>query len=120
MNITLAPGAERFIRRMLRFTTSVEAGFRLRVKPGGCSGLAAEFDIEPQLGERDQLWSIAGLRIFLDAESALLLDGATVDFVDSMAQTGFVFKFAGLANACCGSAGPPQLITLARLSSPTA
>ena len=112
MNITLTAAAERFIRRMLRFSTDAEAGFRLRVRPGGCSGLAAEFDIEPQPAENDTLWTVSGLCIFLDTESVLLLEGATVDFADSLAQTGFSFKLTGGAGACCGSSGSSQLVTL--------
>jgi len=47
MNVTITPGAEKFIQRMIRFSGVGEAaGFRLKVTAGGCSGLAAEFSIE--------------------------------------------------------------------------
>lgn len=91
MNITLAPAAAKFVQRMLRFDGGPQSGFRLSVKPGGCSGFAAEFSVEaaPQEGER--VVEIGGIRFFLGAESRLLLDGVTIDFVDSPLSTGFVF-----------------------------
>lgn len=40
MELTLTPAAEKFVRRMVRFGGAGEdAGFRLTVSAGGCSGL---------------------------------------------------------------------------------
>ncbi len=91
MNFTITPAALKFIRMMLRADGKSGSGFRLAVSPSGCAGLAADIRIldQPQVGdatvERD------GLRLFLPAESRLLLDGVTIDFADTPAQTGLVF-----------------------------
>jgi len=88
MNFALTPAAERFIRLMLRADGAPGSGFRLAVSPGGCSGLAADINVrrEPEASERN------GLRLFLPAESRILLDGVTIDFADTPAQTGLVFR----------------------------
>lgn len=91
MNFTLTPAAERFIRLMLRADGALGSGFRLAVSPGGCAGLAADIHVrrEPEAG--DAVVERNGLKLFLPAESRLLLDGVTIDFADTPAQTGLVF-----------------------------
>jgi iron-sulfur cluster assembly accessory protein len=100
----LTPAAEKFIRRMMRFSVDAKTGFRLKVRPGGCSGLAVEFDLgaEPQLGE--VIWEHANLRIFLDCVSSLLLNHAVVDFIDSRSLTGFVVTTPGGSARACSPA----------------
>jgi iron-sulfur cluster assembly accessory protein len=90
MNFTLTPSAEKFIRRMLRFSAGA-GGFRLSVSAGGCSGLAAEFDVEAAPRPADAVVTVGDLKLFLPAESRLLLDGVTVDFVETPTSSGFVF-----------------------------
>jgi len=112
MNVTLTPAAEKFIRRMLRFSTGPQAGFRLSVTPGGCSGYAAEFDVEQAPKAGSIVWEQNGVRIHLDARSATLLEGATINFVESLAHTGFVFAVPGASESACSPTGQPRLVTL--------
>ena len=91
MNFTLTPAAEKFIRLMLRVDGGPESGFRLVVSPGGCSGLAADISVTPQPEPGDAVVERNGVKLFLPAESRLLLDGVTIDFADTAQQTGLVF-----------------------------
>jgi len=104
VNAVLTPAAVSFIRRMLRFVAGPNAGFNLRVSPGGCSGLAAVFDLAAEPKVNDIVWEPEGLRIFLDEKSCHLLDGAVVDFKESIAQTGFAITTRGTAPQLCGQA----------------
>lgn len=104
MNTTLTPAAEKFIGRMMRFTADSNSGFRLKVRPGGCSGLAVEFDLAPEPGLNDVVWEHAELRIFLDSKSCLLLNGSVVDFIDSRSLTGFVVTTPGRTAQACAPA----------------
>jgi iron-sulfur cluster assembly accessory protein len=97
----LRPAAEKFIRRMMRCGTGSISGFRLKVRPGGCSGLAVEFDLAAEPGANEVVWKHSELRIFLDNASSLLLDGAIVDFIDSRLLTGFVITSPGRATQAC-------------------
>jgi iron-sulfur cluster assembly accessory protein len=114
MDIAFTPAAERFIRRMIRFSQDPHGGFRLVVKPGGCSGLAAEFSVESGPFSGDGVVETSGLRVFLPAESRILLTGVTVDFADTLAQSGFVFHDPKQAAGSCSShqAAPVQLVKL--------
>lgn len=91
MSFTVTPAAEKFIRRLLMFDGGPGSALRLAVSPGGCSGLAAEFDVESAPREGDKLVEVGGLRFFLPAESRLLLEGVTIDFTETPTESGFVF-----------------------------
>jgi len=117
MNITITPSAEKFMRRMVRFNGgSPQAGFRLKVTAGGCSGLASEFTVEAALPPGDASVDCNGLKVFLPAESRLLLEGVTIDFSDTMGATGLTFYNPQAAAHSCGSHGsasaPPALATV--------
>jgi iron-sulfur cluster assembly accessory protein len=91
MNFTITPAAQKFMRMMLRVDGAAGSGFRLAVSPGGCSGLNADISVltQPQAG--DAVVERDGIKLFLPAESRLLLDGVTIDFADTPTQTGLVF-----------------------------
>lgn len=106
MDFTVTPAARQFIRRMLRLAGAPGSGFRLQVKTGGCSGLAAEFSVEAAPLAGDTVAEVDGIKLFLPAETRSLLNGATVDFKETPTGTGFVFHDPKL-NACanCGTGG---------------
>ncbi len=109
MDLTITPSAAKFIQRMIRFGGSGEnAGFRLSVSSGGCSGLASEFSVEPVPLPGDATVTIDGLKLFLPAESRILLQGVTMDFKDTPLQSGLVFQDPK-ATSCgtCGTSAPP-------------
>jgi len=104
VKMELTPAAEKFIRRMMRCNTASNSGFRLKVRPGGCSGLAVEFDLAAEPEANEVVWTHSGLRIFLDSVSCLLLNGSVVDFVESRSHTGFVISTPGTTAQACAPA----------------
>lgn len=116
MNIAITPAAEKFIRRMIRFSAAPGGGFRLALTAGGCSGLAAEFEVESEPRPGDAVLDYNGMKLFLPAESRLLLDGVTVDFADTPLESGLVFRDPKSTGSSCGtSAKAPELVTLGTL-----
>ncbi len=105
MNLTVTPSAEKFIKRMLRFDGGPSGGFRLLVTPGGCSGLAAEFSVESEPKKGEAVVEVSGLKLFLPAESRLLLEGVTIDFAETPMQSGFVFHDPKQKSCGCGPNG---------------
>ena len=99
----LTPPAEKFIRRMLRFTVEPNSGFRVIVRSGGCSGLAVRFDLAQEPAGNEIVWEHAGLRIFLDTESRLWLDESVLDFKETRAQSDFVVIKTGEPVQACSS-----------------
>ncbi|MBQ0918742.1 iron-sulfur cluster assembly accessory protein [Hydrogenophaga aromaticivorans] len=104
-NIVLKPAAVKFISRIVRFSgLPAGAGFRLAVSPGGCSGYSSEFSAEAAPGPGEQVLEIEGLRLFLGAESRLMLEGVIVDFADTPTQSGLTFTNPNQAACGCSSA----------------
>ncbi len=113
----ITDAAQKFMKRMVRFGgQGAQAGFRLTVKAGGCSGYDPSFSIEAAPFEGDTTLEYGEVRVFLPAESRILLDGVTVDFSDSVAHSGLTFfNPAGHACACGTDAGakpPPGAVTV--------
>ena len=97
MQLSITPPAEKFIKRLLRFDGGPGGGLR-----GGCSGLGAEFSVEHAPKADDAVIEISGMRLFLPAESRLLLDGVTIDFAETPTQSGFVFHNPNQKACGCG------------------
>ncbi|KAB2944012.1 MAG: iron-sulfur cluster assembly accessory protein [Hyphomicrobium sp.] len=109
MNMSVTPAAQKFIQRMLRFDGVPGSGFRMEVSAGGCSGLAAQFSVEGQPRPGDATVTLGGVKFFLPAESRLLLDGVTIDFVDSPLQSGFVFHDPKATSCGCSNEAKPTV-----------
>ncbi|MCW2316102.1 Iron-sulfur cluster assembly accessory protein [Rhodoblastus acidophilus] len=99
---TVTPKAHRFMRMMVMSDGGPGAGFRLAVTPGGCSGLSADIAVlaEPLPGDATVVHE--GVKLFLPAESRMLLQGVTIDFADTPTSSGLVFHDPK-QQACCSS-----------------
>ena len=108
MCVTLTPAAATFMKRMTRFGGGhAGSGFRLAVKPGGCSGYDSQFTIESAPGEGDSVIEQDGVRLFLTADSCTLLRGFTIDFVESRMDGSLQYSKPGAAKVCgCGEGNP--------------
>lgn len=102
--VTITTAADKFIRRFVRFSGLPEgAGFRLVVSAGGCSGYNSEFTVEALPLPGDELLEVNGLKLFLPAESRLMLDGVTIDCVDSPTKSGLTFFNPAAAPCACST-----------------
>ncbi len=103
--ITLTPAASKAINRFIKGSETPVAGLRIFVSGGGCAGLQYGLRLEQEKGEDDYELDIGvGAKLLVDPMSRSMLDGLTVDFVDSLTQTGFKFKNPNASGSCaCGS-----------------
>jgi len=76
-------------------------GLRMRVVGGGCSGLRYELAFDDAITEDDTQVEIGGVKVIVDEKSALYLAGTTLDFVDTLQETGFKMSNPN-ANTTCG------------------
>lgn len=82
----------------------VRGGLRLGVLGGGCSGLSYQFKFAPEARPKDHVFEFGDVRVFVDPKSMLFLDGMTLDWKDSLMQSGFVFENPHATKSCgCGS-----------------
>jgi iron-sulfur cluster assembly protein len=78
-------------------------GLRVFVSGGGCSGFQYGMGFENTTEEGDFVFESSGVRVYLDSASAMYLEGATVDYVDSLMGGGFRIENPNAASTCsCG------------------
>jgi iron-sulfur cluster assembly protein len=104
-NVIITPAAAKFINRIMRFSgLPAGAGLRLAVSPGGCSGYSSEFSAEAVPKPGELTLEVEGLRLFLPAESCLILEGVTIDFTETATQSGLSFINPNQSACACSSA----------------
>lgn len=80
-----------------------EAGLALRVavKPGGCAGFQYDLFFDNNSLEGDIVKEFGGVKVVVDRGSAEYIDGAVIDYVDSLSESGFKIENP-LATGGCG------------------
>src|ERR1019366_6386626 len=72
------------VREILEAQEPKPAGLRISVVGGGCSGFSYSMAFENAPGMLDKTYNYDGLKVFVDQASMLYLDGAQVDYVESL------------------------------------
>jgi iron-sulfur cluster assembly protein len=92
------------VKEIMASQEPAPAGLRIAVVGGGCSGFSYSMAFENQPGMLDKTYNYEGLQVFIDQASMLYLDGAEVDFVESLEGSGFKFNNPNVRSTCgCGS-----------------
>lgn len=101
--ITVTERAAKAARRFIRGSASPATGLRLAVTGGGCSGFQYDMQLEAAPSDSDTVVEAHGVKLFLDPASAQMLQGVTVDFIDTLTESGFTFHNPNAASTCgCG------------------
>jgi iron-sulfur cluster assembly protein len=101
--VTVTPKAVSKIREAFQ-REGVNGGLRLGVLGGGCSGLSYQFKFDVKPRPTDQVLNFDDVKVFIDPKSLVFLDGMTLDWKDSLIQSGFVFENPNAKKSCgCGT-----------------
>ena len=80
------------------------AGLRVAVVGGGCSGLSYKLDFQDAPQPNDKVFEQDGVKIFVDPKSFLYVKGLTLDYSGGLNGTGFTFKNPNATKSCgCGT-----------------
>ena len=102
--ITLTENAAGKVKELLAEEGREDIALRVAVQPGGCSGLRYAMYLDDQVSEKDATAEQFGVRLVIDKMSAPYLTEATVDFVDSLEQSGFTIDNPAAQGGCaCGN-----------------
>jgi iron-sulfur cluster assembly protein len=102
--IQLTPRAIDKVREILDTQEPKPAGLRIAVVGGGCSGFSYSMAFENTPNMLDKSYNYEGLKVFVDQASLLYLDGAEVDYVETLEGSGFKFNNPNVKSTCgCGS-----------------
>ena len=77
---------------------------RMKVVGGGCSGLQYQLAFDDQFRDSDAVIESNGVKVVVDEKSALYLAGTSLDFVDTLMESGFKIENPNAATTCgCGN-----------------
>ena len=102
--IQLSERAVEKVKEILDTQEPKPAGLRIAVVGGGCSGFSYSMAFESAPGMLDKTYTFGGLQVYVDQASMLYLDGANVDYVETLEGSGFKFENPNVRSTCgCGS-----------------
>jgi len=102
--VNLTETAVSKVKEILDTQEPKPAGLRISVVGGGCSGFSYSMAFENAPNMLDKTYSYDGLKVFIDQASMLYLEGASVDYVETLEGSGFKFNNPQVKSTCgCGS-----------------
>jgi len=102
--VTLTPTAVSKVKEIMAQQNPVPSGLRIGVVGGGCSGFSYSMSFENAPGVMDKVYTFNDLKVYVDATSAMYLNGCVVDYVETIEAAGFKFENPNVKSTCgCGS-----------------
>ena len=103
MLISITDQAARKILALVTEKGQENAGLRVKVVGGGCSGLTYKMDLDVAR-EGDRVFEHDGAKIVVDRKSFLYLKGTELDYKDELMASGFNLRNPNVKRSCgCGS-----------------
>ncbi len=100
--VTLTAKASGMVRDILAKEESDSLALRVYVAGGGCSGLQYGMALDDPM-EGDLTLDQDGIRVVIDPESLRFIEGAEIDYVDSLMGAGFTVNNPNAVSSCgCG------------------
>ena len=101
--VVITDAAAAKVRSLLEQEGRDDLRLRLAVQPGGCSGLIYQLYFDERTLDGDALRDFDGVGVVVDKMSVPYLDGATIDFADTIEKQGFTIDNPNASSSCaCG------------------
>ncbi|HUN07982.1 MAG TPA: iron-sulfur cluster insertion protein ErpA [Aggregatilineales bacterium] len=101
--LTVTPAAVQIIQNLLQQRNIPNHALRVFVSGGGCSGMQYGMAFEEAARDHDRVVSIDGVKLVVDPTSLIYLQGAVIDYVDSLMGGGFRIDNPNAVSSCgCG------------------
>ena len=101
--LTITPAAAAKVQELLNERELAGFALRVFVQGGGCSGLSYGMAFEENVYEQDNVVESDGVRLVIDPTSLAYMQGAEIDYVDSLMGGGFAINNPNAVASCgCG------------------
>ncbi|MEZ5174921.1 MAG: iron-sulfur cluster assembly accessory protein [Acidimicrobiia bacterium] len=92
------------VKELIEADGGEASALRLAVKRAGCSGYAYDMFFDSVIDDSDTVTTVDGVSVVVDAESMMMVDGATIDFKDNgLDGAGFAIDNPNATGGCgCG------------------
>lgn len=102
--VFLTDAAVSKIGELLQVEGDEGLALRVAVRPGGCSGFSYEMLFDSQVEGDDIVESFGNVRVVVDAQSADMVRGSTLDYKDGLMEAGFAIDNPNVTRTCgCGN-----------------
>jgi len=101
--ITVTDTATRKIAEAMGQEPAPVFGLRVAVYPGGCSGYEYGMTFAPEAEQGDWIGDFGPVKVLIDPQSLVFLEGANIDYVETLQASGFTITNPNAARGCgCG------------------
>jgi iron-sulfur cluster assembly protein/iron-sulfur cluster insertion protein len=101
--ITLTENAASKVAELIQEEGAANLALRVAVKSGGCSGFTYDMYFDSDIAIDDNVQEFGGVKVVVDAVSAPMLLGASLDYKDGLTQAGFAITNPNAQRSCgCG------------------
>jgi iron-sulfur cluster assembly accessory protein len=105
--VSLTPAAAGKIRELMSQETDVSV-LRVAIEGGGCSGFQYGLGFDRGAQEGDSVFEVEGVTVVVDPFSAPYLTGASVDYLETIQESGFKIDNPNAVSSCgCGHSFQP-------------
>jgi iron-sulfur cluster assembly accessory protein len=103
-NVILTDQAASKVKGLIeREASEQQLRLRLEVEAGGCAGMRYQLFFSESLDDNDLVRDFNGVEVIIDRKSAVMVDGATIDYEDTIQKLGFNIDNPNAVNTCsCG------------------
>lgn len=102
--VTMSTEASSQLKKILEEENEPNLGLRVFVAGGGCSGYQYQMVLENEVRDGDVIEDLNGVKIYIDQFSTKYLNGAEIDFVNSLMGGGFTVHNPNAVSTCsCGT-----------------
>lgn len=101
--VSLSEEAQNKVKSLLHQEGRDDLRLRIAVQPGGCSGLIYQLFFDERVLDNDAIVDFNGVEVIVDNMSVPYLNGASIDFSDTIEKQGFTIDNPNAEGSCaCG------------------
>ena len=102
--VTLTDAAVAKVAELIAREEEDDLALRLGVRPGGCSGFSYQLELDSKVDDTDIVNTFGGVRLIVDSDSMVKVDGAEIDYRDDLQGAGFHINNPNVTRSCgCGN-----------------
>ena len=102
--LVLTDAAASKVKNLIDAEGDATLALRVAVKPGGCAGFQYDLFFDNSNVEGDIVKEFSGVKVVVDRVSSEYVNGAVIDFVDSLNESGFKIDNPNATGSCaCGN-----------------
>jgi len=101
--VTMTDAASSKAKALLDQEGRDDLALRIAVQPGGCAGLRYQLFFDDRSLDGDLIVEFDGVKLAVDRMSSPYVEGASIDFVDTIEKQGFTIDNPNATGSCaCG------------------